>query len=64
MREQLKNVWRHILTKNYSEDTIATIMFLLANTNTPQKTLNEILEILNQKISDKEIYQKLNNLFN
>ena len=62
MRDQLKSVWRCILTKNYSEDTVATIMYLLAKTNTPEKTLNKVLEILKQELSDEEIYQKLNKL--
>ena len=41
MRDQLKSVWRCILTKNYSEDTVATIMYLLAKTNTPEKNIKQ-----------------------
>ena len=32
MREKLKEVYRHIIKYDYSEDTIATIMSLLAMT--------------------------------
>lgn len=59
MRKKLKEVWRNILTNDYSEDTIATIMYLLAKTNTPEKTLNQILEILKMNLKEEKTYQKL-----
>ena len=63
-REKLKKVWRYILKNDYSEDTVATIMGLLANTKTPEKTLNQILEILNNETIDEVIYTKLNKIKN
>lgn len=63
-REKLKEVWRYILKDDYSEDTVATIMGLLANTKTPEKTLNQILEILNNETIDEVIYTKLNKIKN
>lgn len=63
-REKLKEIWRYILKYDYSEDTVATIIGLLANTKTPEKTLNQILEILNNETIDEVIYTKLNKIKN
>ena len=61
-RNKLKIVWRNILTKDYSEDTIVTIMALLAKTTTPQETLNQIIKIITQETTEKKIYQQLNKI--
>ena len=62
MREQLKEVWRNILKKDYSEDTIATIMYLLIKTQTPEKTLNEVIKVLGKNLEEEKMYQELNNI--
>lgn len=59
MREKLKEVWRNILKKEYSEDTIAAIMSSLAHTNTPQETLDKVVEILNKEMTDEQVYQAI-----
>ena len=41
MREKLKIVWKNILKKDYSEDTVAAIMHLLAKNNKPEETLDK-----------------------
>ena len=62
MRERLKIVWKNILTKNYSDDTVATIMYLLAKTTTPEETLNTIIDILEKNLDDEKTYQSLTKL--
>lgn len=48
----IKKCMEIYLKNNYSEDTVATIINLLAKTNTPQKTLNEILEVLHDNLNN------------
>ena len=62
MRERLKIVWKNLLTKNYSDDTIATSMYLLAKTTTPEETLNTIIDILEKNLDDEKTYHLLNKL--
>lgn len=62
MREKLKQIWKNILDKDYSEDTIAPIMSLLIKTNTPEETLNQIINITTNENQEQEVYRKLNQL--